>query len=439
MFRLKMAKKPKLFKLKFNFIFPQIVLANMQEKEITPTKEIQIVEPDRNYDGLSKVIVDKIPDEYIIPSGNLEINQNGTFDVTDKVNAIVNVPEKKLGTKTITTNGTYKATDDNLDGYNEVEVATSGVDINDYINDTFSGTSNYTCGSWIELIKKLPATKNSGASMNSYFQNYRGQELDLTNIDTSNVTNMSDLFNNCSNLTNLDLSNFDTSKATTISGMFINCRKITTLNLSNFNTSNITTLTNVFANCVSLTSLDLSNFDTSKVIYLDYTFDRCSNLKNLNISNFNTSNATTMQSLFNGCTSLETLNLSNFNVGKVTSMYNMFRDCRKITNLDLSSFGESNVTNMRWAFYGCTSLETVNLSNFSNLKSVNATQMFYNCYKLKNLNMSSFDFTKTTNYNNMFQNVPKDCYILVKDEAQKNWFTTYQSRMTNVHYVGEEG
>ena len=412
------------------------IYPELENLTVTPSEEQQKFLHEDRY-GYDKVVVNPIPDKYIIPSGSLDITENGNYNVKEKEFAKVNVPTKTLGTKTITTNGTYLATDDGIDGYSEVNVETSGVDINDYINDTFSGTSTYTCGSWVELIKKLPATKNSGASMDSYFQTYRGQELDLTNIDTSNVTNMSNLFNSCSNLTNIDLSNFDTSKATTIDGMFAGCRKITTLNLSNFNTSNITSLTNTFANCVSLTSLDLSNFDTSKVIYLEYTFDHCSNLKNLNISNFNTSNATTMQSLFNGCTSLETLNLSNFNVEKVTSMYNMFRDCRKITNLDLSSFGESNVTNTSWAFYGCTSLETVNLSNFSNLKSVNATQMFYNCYKLKNLNMSSFDFTKTTNYNNMFQNVPKDCYILVKDEAQKNWFTTYQSRMTNVHYVGE--
>ena len=104
MFRLKMAKKPKLFKLKFNFIFPQIVLANMQEKEITPTKEIQIVEPDRNYDGLSKVIVDKIPDEYIIPQGNLEISQNGTYDITNKESVNVDVqPNLQIKNATPTT------------------------------------------------------------------------------------------------------------------------------------------------------------------------------------------------------------------------------------------------------------------------------------------------------------------------------------------------
>ena len=387
MFRLKMAKKPKLFKLKFNFIFPQIVLANMQEKEITPTKEIQIVEPDRNYDGLSKVIVDKIPDEYIIPQGNLEINQNGTFDVTDKVNAIVNVPEKKLGTKTITANGVYNATDDSLDGYSEVNVETSGVDINEYFNNSLERGYGHNIGSWCDLIKKLPPINFNGTTCNSMFQGYTGVELDLSNFNTSNVTDMGYMFSSCSSLTSLDL--------------------------SSFNTSNVTSMYGIFFDCSSLTSLDLSNFDTSKITSLNACFQQCS--------------------------SLTQLNLSNFNISKVTSMNNTFRDCKKITNLDLSSFGETNVNSMAFTFYSCTSLETLNLSNLTNLQTVSVSQTFYNCYKLKNLNMSSFDFTKTTNYTNMFQNVPKDCYILVKDEAQKNWFTTYQSRMTNVHYVGEEG
>ena len=74
MFKLKMIKKPILFKLKCDFTFPPIVLANMQEKEAIPTKEQQEIVPDKNYDGLSKVTVDKIPDEYIIPTGNIELS-----------------------------------------------------------------------------------------------------------------------------------------------------------------------------------------------------------------------------------------------------------------------------------------------------------------------------------------------------------------------------
>lgn len=277
MFKLKIINKPKMIKMKCNIEFPQIVLANMQEKEITPTKEIQIVEPDRNYDGLSKVIVNKIPDEYIIPDGNLEISQNGTFDVTDKVNAIVNVPEKKLGTKTITTNGIYKATDDSLDGYSEVEVTTSGVDINEYLNNTLynATSSKIECGTWLNSIKKLPQDVHldeDTTTCNSLFEGYPCKTLNLSNFNTSKVTSMAYMFSSCLSLTNLDLSNFDTSKVTDMRSMFDNCSKLTSLDLSNFDTSNVLYMQNMFSGCSSLTNLNLSNFDFTKVIIYNYMF-----------------------------------------------------------------------------------------------------------------------------------------------------------------------
>lgn len=44
-------------------------------------------------DGYSPIEVDvPIPDGYIVPSGELKISENGTFDVTDKVSVNVNVP-----------------------------------------------------------------------------------------------------------------------------------------------------------------------------------------------------------------------------------------------------------------------------------------------------------------------------------------------------------
>ena len=128
MFKLKLINKPKMIKLKCGFSFPNIVLANLQEKEVIPTKEVQEIVADETYDGLSKVTVQSIPNEYIVPSGEIEFTQNGTYDVTDKASAKVNIKEKVLGTKTITENGTYKAIDDNLDGYSEV-IADVQIDI----------------------------------------------------------------------------------------------------------------------------------------------------------------------------------------------------------------------------------------------------------------------------------------------------------------------
>ena len=62
MLKLRIINKPKMYKLKCNFTFPNIILANMQEKEVTPTKEIQEVIPDIQYDGLSN---DEIQQGYL--------------------------------------------------------------------------------------------------------------------------------------------------------------------------------------------------------------------------------------------------------------------------------------------------------------------------------------------------------------------------------------
>ena len=60
--------------------------------EITPTKEVQTKQPSGDAVGYSEVTVKPIPDNYIIPSGTLEITGNGTYDVSGKASVVVNVP-----------------------------------------------------------------------------------------------------------------------------------------------------------------------------------------------------------------------------------------------------------------------------------------------------------------------------------------------------------
>lgn len=76
----------------------------LQEKSATPSEAAQEITPDTGYDGLSKVTVSAIPEEYIIPEGTLEITENGTHDVREKesVNVAVPIPTFETQEKSVT-------------------------------------------------------------------------------------------------------------------------------------------------------------------------------------------------------------------------------------------------------------------------------------------------------------------------------------------------
>lgn len=255
-----------------------------QEKEVTPTKSIQEIVPDIGYNGLSKVTVNKIPDNYIIPTGEITIIDNGRFNISDKEFANVNVPEKKLGTKTITTNGIYNAEDDELDGYSQVEVETSGVDINEYFTDRFerggylfgSVPNSYTNG-LNASIKKLPGDILPPVTYNAFLTGCKNltDVNALAVMDSSNITDCTRMFHYCLALSQIAL--FDTSKVTQMVFMFSGCSQLTTI--PQLNTSNVTNTQYMFQNCSKLETVPLLDFSKNRNV--QSLLQSCSNLVNL--------------------------------------------------------------------------------------------------------------------------------------------------------------
>ena len=181
------------------------------------------------------------------------------------------------------------------------------------------------------LTPIIPINATSCYSMFEECSKYTS--FDLSNFDTSKVTNMSYMFYNCSNLTSLDFSNCNTSKVTSIHWMFCNCSKLVSLDLSSFSTSKVTDMSHMFCNCKSLTTLDLSSFDTSNVTYMRWMFKCCSSLTQLDLSNFDTSKVIKMYEMFNSCSKLTTIYVSNkWNVDNVTESEEMFTDCINLPN-----------------------------------------------------------------------------------------------------------
>ena len=222
-------------------------------------------------------------------------------------------------------------------------------------------------------------------SMIGYFYEFTNMtSIDLSVLDTSEVTNMSNMFSACISLTSLDVSNFDTSKVIDMSDMFDQCYMLTSLDLRNFNTSEVIDMSSMFSACISLTSLDVSNFDTSKVIDMSDMFSRSDfdsmHIEKINVSNFDTSKVIDMSDMFAGCSSLTSLDVSNFDTSKVINMSDMFSECSSLTSLDLSSFDTSKVTTMNWIFNKCSKLTKIMVSNKWVINSGASTdRMFDNC------------------------------------------------------------
>lgn len=134
-------------------------------------------------------------------------------------------------------------------------------------------------------------------------------------------------FFGCSNLEIVDIS--DTTNnvyLSNMSNMFAECSSLKTINLSGINTSNTYNMSLMFNQCSSLTELDLSSFYTSNVTNMLGMFSVCPSLTKLNISNFNMDNVTNSKDMFAGSNSLtiDNIIMTNCNQATKDKINNMF-------------------------------------------------------------------------------------------------------------------
>ena len=308
------------------------------------------------------------------PTGNVDINANGIYNVANYATASVNVQPSN--------NYSY------FDG---------GVDVEGL---RAMGWDDASIGMYRDNDRHY-SWKNSDYIVSEENKALNGVIVDKTSIqnnkdnknfkycpffDTSNVTDMGAMFYGCSTLTYIP--RLDTSNVTSMGTMFSRCSSLTSI--PQLNTSNVTDMGYMFQNCKSLTSIPA--LDTSKVTDMGYMFQNCKSLTS--IPQLNTSNVTRMGSMFYGCSSLTSIPL--LNTSNVTTMNSMFYDCSSLTSIPL--LDTTNVTNMNNMFYGCSSLTSIPLLNTSNVTSMG--NMFDGCSSLTSIPL--LDTTNVKSMNTMF-------------------------------------
>lgn len=148
------------------------------------------------------------------------------------------------------------------------------------------------------------------------------------NIDTSKVTKANNMFTGCKALNSVDLSTFDTGSLTDISYMFQGCTNTTfeNINLNNLNVSNVTKAGWIFSSCNGVINLDLSSWTLPKVTDLSASFYGC-NAKKIDLSNATGENVTQTNMMFFNAMRVNEIYLDNFDFSKVTSFSGMFTSC----------------------------------------------------------------------------------------------------------------
>ena len=180
----------------------------LQDKTATPTKSAQQIKADTTYYGLGTVTVAPIPDNYVIPTGNVSITSNGTHNVSGKVNAVVNV-KPALEAKTVSPMTTSQViTPSSADYYGLSKVTVNAVDST---IDSNIKASNIVKGVSILGVEGgyTPSTESKSVS------------LDFSSGSTINVTptNESTYLTSVSISKPLELVPANIAKGTTIAGI----------------------------------------------------------------------------------------------------------------------------------------------------------------------------------------------------------------------------
>ena len=208
----------------------------------------------------------------------------------------------------------------------------------------------------------LDATK----SCQYLFYNYTGTSVDgiISYADTSNVSDMGNMFNYCRSLTSVPL--LDTSNVHNMNNMFNNCSSLTAI--PQFNTSNVTSMSYAFNNCSSLTTIP--QLDTSNVNNMGNLFSGCKKLTS--IPQLNTSKVTNMPSMFNYCSSLTTIPL--LDTSSTQNMANMFERCSSLTAVP--QLDVSKVYNLNNMFNNCSSLKSILMTGMKANFNISASTKF---------------------------------------------------------------
>ena len=134
----------------------------------------------------------------------------------------------------------------------------------------------YTFENGVLTLKYGTFNNISGNNFDSDVTDHKSEVTKITaDLGVRFTGSVSGLFDGFTNCTEIDLSNVETSEMTITANMFGRCNKLKELYMYGWDTSNVTDMSDMFYGCGELGELDLSNFSFDAVTNANGMFDGC--------------------------------------------------------------------------------------------------------------------------------------------------------------------
>ena len=269
----------------------------------------------------------------------------------------------------------------------------------------------------VDSISKIEFTSGVQFSDDAsrFFEGVQTEKIVFPNgMNTSNVTNMENMFAGASKLKEGNFSDWDTSKVKTMRNMFYRTSALESP-VHFRDTSNVEDMGYMFWSS-KVPSVNIG--DAGKVKDMGYMFEN-SWIKKVEIRN--TSSVTSMLNMFAAATELKEGNFSDWDTSKVKTMRNMFHRTSALES-PVNFRDASNVEDMGYMFWSSkvpsvnigdagkvkdmgymfnnSQVEKVEIANTSSVE--NMSNMFAHAKKLKDGNMADWDTSKAKNLSAMF-------------------------------------
>jgi surface protein len=230
----------------------------------------------------------------------------------------------------------------------------------------------------------------------------------INSWNTASVSNMSLMFNGAFAF-NQNIGSWNTSAVTNMLGMFWAASAFNQ-NIGAWNTSVVTNMVNMFFGASVFNnggSNSINNWNTGAVTNMSYMFNRASAF-NQNIGSWNIAAVTSMEEMFafasvfnNGGSNA----INNWNTGAVTNMTGMFGFAIAF-NQNIGSWNTTSVTNMFRMFFLADSFNnggSITINNWNTVSVTNMREMFWGASSF-NQNIGSWNTTAVTTMYGMFYN-----------------------------------